>query len=234
MSDITTIPPVDPECAAHEALKSAAHSRPIWITKPDGTKVNLAELLCCMVEALGEAAEPIPPKPLTQGGLVDCTTGLTAWIEYPCDGAGGYDYSSPTVYTIDPETGEATETTMLEVTTSAANAGAEICETLDCQVTITEAFEGTAADIIADALDLGKEFPTYGAPTEDDAIALTGTAAGPMTYGGFTGDTVKDTDGVTDSTPIVITADCLPATFNVCFRKCLSAAEIKALPAKEG
>lgn len=71
-------------------------------------------------------SQPVPPKPAIIDGLIHRETCLPAWVVYPCDGAGGYDYSSPTVYTIDPETGEATETTMSATFSPGAQPDAEI------------------------------------------------------------------------------------------------------------
>ena len=88
MSDLATIPPSDPECDAKEALKASAHSRAMWLTKSDGTKVNLADVLCC----IAEAQEP-KPLILTMIKQPDCVPVL---VSIPCDGAGGYDFESPT------------------------------------------------------------------------------------------------------------------------------------------
>lgn len=146
---------------------------------------------------------------------------------YECDGEKFVFNPTTCKYETLPE--------MLKVTTTNAGNSAKVCETLDVQLEITEPTEGTAADLIADAIAAGLTFPTYGAPAAEDALAITGQAAGPVVYGGQTGDCIADTEGVSASTAFDFTdPTCLPANLNVCFRKCLSAAEVKALPEGEG
>ena len=128
------------------------------------------------------------------------------------------------------------DTNMLEVTTTNPANTALQCEPLDVQISITDPLEGTAADLIALAVAKGLTYPTFGDPVAEEALAITGcSTGGPIQYGGKTGDTIKDTEGVSASTAFDFTDPaCLPVNLNVCFRKCVSAAEAKALAAVKG
>ena len=129
------------------------------------------------------------------------------------------------------------DTNMLEVSTTNPSASALTCETLDVQISITDPLEGVATDLVALAIAEGFTFPTFGAPLAEDALAITGCSTGVAAdlYGGKTGDTIKDTEGVSANTPFNFTdVDCLPVDLNICFRKCLSAADIKALEGEKG
>ena len=130
-----------------------------------------------------------------------------------------------------PFEGEITplEDNMIKVTTTNAGNLEKACETLDIPIAITEPLSGNAADLIALALAEGLTFPTYGEPTEADVVAITGQSTGPVTYAGQVGDCIEDTEGVSATTEFDFPADCLPVNLNVCLRKCLTAAEVKAL-----
>ena len=101
-----------------------------------------------------DAVPILPSKPLiVSGGLAHRITCLPVWIEFPCDGMGGYDYSCPTFYTTDPETGQATETEM----SATFNPGAAPEAETDKETLTGFSIEGPAAaqpldTIIADAL----------------------------------------------------------------------------------
>ena len=183
---------------------------------------------------------PPPPPPKCVYGFTHKETCLPAWIEYPSDCAGGYDYSSPTVYTTDPETGAAMETSMIEIEGNPGGGSAPAKPiTLDIALPPRVAGDsGTAADLIAEAIATGALFPgTTLAPVEANAQAITGQSDGGVIYGGQTvpdgGGNVRDTNGVTPTTAWEVPAE--PANCEwtpvVCFCVNLTDKELEAVAA---
>ena len=195
----------------------------------------------CADELLADSAHPLhshlsPPAPACAGEYAGCNkeySPVDLWVDDPdypelC-GHRIYLCGEQKFY-IDPITCKHEPLPeMIKVTTTNAGNLEKVCETLDIPITITDPLSGTAEDLIALALAEGLAFPTYGDPVAEDVVAITGQSTGPVTYAGQVGDCIEDTEGVSATTEFDFPADCVPVNLNVCLRKCLTAAEVKAL-----
>jgi len=188
-----------------------------------------AALLACLDEIKDLLVQD--NKPAIIQGLAHTETCAPAWIVYPCNDAGGYDFENGVVYTIDPATG-ATETIEMSAT---FNPGAAPAEKTDKEDLTPFTIDGPAAaqpvaDVFAAALAASA---TTAFSVEGSDIALEDMAE----CGSFTiatkdgrpgivlnGDTDNpvaawsDTDGVNTANTIEVLEDC-SALVIICVKK---------------